>query len=202
MKPFYLLGVILVTVTMSACTLLPEPEPTPRLLQLQALTLQQEGDQEPKHQIRLAVERPLASSPLRQTDLWYQDQDFVLMPFSRHLWTESLDQQVQSLLADYLAAQSWSKAVSLDTPGFRSDYRLRVHLQHWYLDTRQEKLIISLQANLLNSQGNSLLQHQWRGEQAVTELSAPGLAQASQEWLQNWAEDLNQRLEAYWDKSI
>lgn len=202
MKPVYWLGLLSLFFALTACTLVPEPEPAPRLIQLHSLDTEPSSTASSSSQVRLTVERPLASAPLRQTEIWYQNEDFLLLPFSRHLWAESLDLQIQGLLTEYLAAQPWAEAVSLDKPGFRSDFRLRLRLQHWYLDTRQEKLIVHWQANLLDHQGNSLAQKQWRYQQPVQDLSAPGVAQSSQKALQKGAEGLNTWLKEQWNKSI
>lgn len=194
------LFLLFLTASLAACSILPAPEPAPRQLLLSSLTPAQEVGSESNLQIRLAIERPLASSPLRQREIWYRDQGLQLTPFSRHLWAESLDLQLQSLTAEYLATQPWAEAVSQDASGFRADYRLRLNLQHWYLDSTGQKLIIGLQANLLDNQGNSLLQKQWRTEQPVSNLSPLGVAEASQSWLEDWILELNLSLINYWNK--
>jgi len=193
------LVILVLTASLAACSILPEPEQAPRQLLLSSLTPTEQTQGNSDLQIRLAIERPLASSPLRQREIWYRNDGLQLMPFSRHLWAESLDLQLQNLTAEYLAQQPWAEAVSLDLSGFRADYRLRLNLQHWYLDTDQQKLIIGLQANLLDSQGNSLMQKQWRDEHPVVSLSPQGVAQASQDWLENWILALNQSLNDHWN---
>jgi|AntRauTorckE6833_2_1112554.scaffolds.fasta_scaffold61106_1 ABC-type uncharacterized transport system auxiliary subunit len=191
---------LLLIVSLAGCSVLPEPQQAPQQLLLSSLTPNVETSIDSNVQIHLVIERPLASTPLRQREIWYRDTGLQLTPFSRHLWAESLDLQLQSLTAEFLARQPWAEAVSLDRPGFRADYRLHLNLQHWYLDTTRKELLISLQANLLDSNGNSLLQRQWREKQPVASLSPQGLAQASQEWLENWIVELNQSLNDHWQK--
>ncbi|WP_404418653.1 ABC-type transport auxiliary lipoprotein family protein [Marinospirillum sp.] len=194
------LFLLLLTASLTACSVFPAPEKAPQQLLLSSLAPSQETSRHSDMQIRLVIERPLASTPLRQREIWYRDAGLQLTPFSRHLWAESLDLQLQSLTAEFLAQQPWAEAVSLDRPGFRAEYRLHLNLQHWYLDTAQEELLISLQANLLDSDGNSLLQRQWNEKQPVARLSPQGVAQASQTWLENWIVELNQSLKDHWQK--
>jgi len=199
MNPYRILLLVL-AFSLTACSVLPEPQKAPQQLLLSSLEPSQETTDDLNAQIRLAVERPLASTPLQQREIWYRNASHELTPFSRALWAESLDLQLQNLTAEFLAQQPWAQAVSLDLAGFRADYRLRLNLQHWYLDTHQQKLMIRLQANLLDTQGNSLFQQQWRAEQPLKELSSQGVAEASQYWLESWIVSLNQSLKSYWQE--
>ena len=178
-------------ISLAGCSLLPAPEAAPRQLQLTSLTTTP-GDSQIEHSspFNLVIERPRASLPLQQRELWYSQQPFYLQPYSRYLWAESLDRQLQRLVSEFLAAQPWTTSVALDSPGIRSDLRLALTLHHWYLDVPRQKLMIGLQMNLLDHQGHSLLQRNWQGEEAVNPVSPPGLAAASQRWLQAWADEL------------
>lgn len=188
------------SISLTACSVLPEPQQAPQQLHLTSLEAASSETSAAQASIRLAVERPLASTPLQQRHIWYRNRSHQMMPFSRTLWAESLDLQLQNLTAEYLAQQAWVQAVSLDQAGYRADYRLRLNLQHWYLDRQQETLVIRLQANLLDNQGNSLWQGIWRDEKALPEVSAIGLAEASQAWLEDWIVSLNQQLKAQWQE--
>lgn len=141
--------------------------------------------------LHLAVERPLASAPLRSRELWYRESDYLLTPFSQHVWAESLDLQVQQLLTEALGQQLWIQASLADLPGYRADYRIRLTLNQWYLQMENQSLQISLQLNLLDASGNNLLQQQWLAEQPVSPLSPSGMAAASQRWLELWSDEVS-----------
>ncbi|MBE0507763.1 MAG: membrane integrity-associated transporter subunit PqiC [Marinospirillum sp.] len=144
--------------------------------------------------LHLAVERPMASAPLRSRELWYRESGHRLTPFSKHLWAESLDLQVQQLLTEALGQQLWIQASLADLPGYRADYRIRLTLNQWYLQMENQSLQISLQLNLLDATGRNLLQQQWSAEQPVRTLSPGGMATASQQWLEQWSEEVSQLL--------
>ncbi len=189
----YLLALSL-AMTLAGCSFLPEPEPAPKQLQLTRLASDPVITPANQAPLRLVVERPQAPLPLQQRDIWYSEQPFQLQAYSRYLWTEGLDRQLQRLVSEFLAAQPWTASVALDTPGIHSDLRLRLTLHHWYLNVPQQKLMLSLQMNLLDSQGRSLLQRNWQSEEPVTPLSPLGFAAASQTWLEAWAQELAELL--------
>ncbi|WP_114416518.1 ABC-type transport auxiliary lipoprotein family protein [Marinospirillum perlucidum] len=181
-------------VTLSACSLLPEPSPAPRQLLLASLITAQTSQAGEPGEVRLIIEQPLAATPLQNREIWYRDAGLALTPFSRHLWAESLDRQLQRLVTEYLASQSWVGAVSLDQSGFRADYRLRLHLHEWYLDAESREVLISIQANLLEPGGDSLWQGRWTALPEVESISPQGMVTASQQWLETWVQDLNHKL--------
>ncbi|SFX42254.1 ABC-type transport auxiliary lipoprotein family protein [Marinospirillum alkaliphilum] len=190
----YLL-VPLMLLLLTACAAPPKPSPAPEQLLLNSLEGRNGLNTLPgDYRLHLAIERPIASSPLRSREIWYRDADHRLAPFSRHIWADSLDNQLQQLLTEYLGQELWIQAALPDQPGYRADYRLRLLINQWYLDTRSRKLQISLQLNLLDAAGNNLLQQQWSAEQSVRDMSAEGMARASHRWLQGWAAEVSELL--------
>lgn len=135
----------------------------------------------------LAVERPTAPTPLRGREIWYRSNEHQLSPFGEQVWAESLDQQIQQRISDFLGQQPWLATSLPDQPGYRSAYRLRITLQEWYLNTATKQLDIAVQINLIDTAGRSLLQQHWVAKPAVTELTAAGMLQTSQAWLEEWA---------------
>jgi ABC-type uncharacterized transport system auxiliary subunit len=196
-RRFFLLALLLISGWMLSGCLVTFPKPTeaPQPLLLSSLKGQDQLRELPSGKtLHLAVERPMASAPLRSRDLWYRESGHRLTPFSQHLWAESLDLQVQQLLTEALGQQLWIQASLSDLPGYRADYRIRLTLNQWYLHLDNQSLQISLQLNLLDASGRNLLQQQWSAEQPVTTLSPTAMATASQLWLELWAEEVSQIL--------
>lgn len=142
----------------------------------------------------LAVERPTAPAPLRSREIWYRSQQHQLSPFAMQIWAESLDQQIQQRISNFLGQQPWLETSLPDQPGYRSAYRLRITLQEWYLNTAKQQLDIAVQINLLDSAGTSLLQHQWNAQPPVAELTTAAMLEASQVWLEAWAIEVSDLL--------
>lgn len=194
---YFLSLVVLSGVLLTGCagSLLPEPTPAPQQWLLKRLpnppqTLEIKPVELANKGIYLAIERPIAPTPLRGREIWYRSQEHQLSPFSEQVWAESLDQQIQQRLSDYLGQQPWLETSLLDQPGYRSAYRLRITLQEWYLNTATQQLDIALQINLLNATGSSLLQEQWTAKVPVTELTTAAMLEASQAWLEQWAREV------------
>lgn len=188
---FLLPLMLMISFLISGCagSLLPEPKPAPQQWLLQRLpsppqTLEVNS---PQQGVFLAVERPTAPTPLRGREIWYRSQQHQLSPFGEQVWAESLDQQIQQRVSDYLNQQSWLATSLPDQPGYRSAYRLRITLQEWYLNTDTQQLDITVQINLLDASGRSLLQQQWTANPAVTALTPAAMLNASQQWLEEWA---------------
>lgn len=189
--------ILVASLWLTACagSLLPEPAPAPQQWLLKPFakstaTLENQPVDSNDPAIHLAIERPTAPTPLRSREIWYRSQGHQIAPFSEHTWAESLDQQIQQQLSDYLGQQTWIATSLLDQPGYRSTYRLRIILQEWYLNTATQQLAIALQINLLDAAGHSLLQKQWTAKPAVTELTTAAMLQASQDWLDEWAHEM------------
>lgn len=181
-----------------AGSLLPPPAPAPQQWLLKRLpsptqesvpklATSQFNQNLPSQGIFLAIERPTAPMPLRGREIWYRSNQHQLSPFGEQVWAESLDQQIQQRLSDFLGQQAWLASSLPDQPGYRSAYRLRITLQEWYLNTATQQLDIAVQINLLDTTGRSLLQQHWVAKPAVTELTAAGMLQTSQAWLEEWA---------------
>lgn len=178
-----------------AGSLLPPPNPAPQQWLLKRLpaapqTLEIKPTDVSSTGIYLAVERPTAPTPLRGREIWYRTHEHQLSPFGEQVWAESLDQQIQQQISDFLGQQSWLKNSLPDQPGYRSAYRLRITLQEWYLNTDTQQLDIAIQVNLLDASGNSLLQKQWTAQPTVEKLTTAAMLQASQEWLEVWAKEV------------
>lgn len=175
-----------------AGSLLPAPLPAPQQWLLKRLpsptTLLATLPSAPG--VFLAIERPTAPTPLRGREIWYRSNQHQLAPFGEQVWAESLDQQIQQQLSDYLSQQPWLETSLPDQPGYRSAYRLRITLQEWYLNIDNQQLDIALQVNLLDAKGQSLLQRQWTAKPNVNPLTPAAMLEASQAWLENWAEEL------------
>ena len=195
----YLLPLLISVFLLTACagSLLPEPEPSPQQWLLKRLanpspnaSLSATTNQSNQQGIYLAIERPTAPTPLRGREIWYRSQQHQLSPFSKQVWAESLDQQIQQRMSDYLNQQPWLETSLPDQPGYRSAYRLRITLQEWYLNTVTQQLDIAVQINLLDAAGNSLLQHQWVAQPATSELSTAAMLATSQSWLNEWAAEV------------
>lgn len=193
---YVLLVLLLSSGLLSGCLVtFPQATPAPQPLLLSSLKGQDQLRELPSGKtLHLAVERPQASAPLRTRDLWYRESSHRLTPFSQHIWAESLDLQVQQLLTEALGQQLWIQASLADLPGYRADYRIRLTLNQWYLQMENQSLQISLQLNLLDATGRNLLQQQWSAEQPVNNLSPTGMATASQQWLEQWSEEVSQLL--------
>lgn len=193
---YVLLVLLLSSSLLSGCLVtFPQATPAPQPLLLSSLKGQDQLRELPSGKtLHLAVERPQTSAPLRSRDLWYRESGHRLTPFSQHIWAESLDLQVQQLLTEALGQQLWIQASLADLPGYRADYRIRLTLNQWYLQMENQSLQISLQLNLLDATGRNLLQQQWSAEQPVNNLSPTGMATASQQWLEQWSEEVSQLL--------
>lgn len=193
---YVLLVLLLSSSLLSGCLVtFPQATPAPQPLLLSSLKGQDQLRELPSGKtLHLAVERPQASAPLRSRDLWYRESGHRLTPFSQHIWAESLDLQVQQLLTEALGQQLWIQGSLADLPGYRADYRIRLTLNQWYLQMENQSLQISLQLNLLDTTGRNLLQQQWSAEQPVNNLSPTGMATASQQWLEQWSEEVSQLL--------
>ena len=191
----YLLPLMLVSsLLLSGCagSLLPEPKPAPQQWLLKRLPSPSQTLEikQPTQGIFLAVERPTAPTPLRGREICYRSQQHQLSPFGEQVWAESLDQQIQQRVSDYLNQQSWLATSLPDQPGYRSAYRLRITLQEWYLNTDTHQLDIAVQVNLLNASGRCLLQQQWTANPAVSALTSAAMLDASQQWLEEWAAEM------------
>lgn len=191
----YLLFLILLSsFLLSGCagSLLPEPKPAPQQWLLKRLPSPPTvlTTQQPKQPtVFLAIERPTAPTPLRGREIWYRSQH-QLSPFGEQVWAESLDQQIQQRISDYFGQQSWLATSLPDQPGYRANYRLRITLQEWYLDTDKQQLDIAVQINLLDANGRSLLQQQWIAQPKVNALTPAAMLDASQQWLEEWAAEM------------
>lgn len=191
----YLLFLILLSsFLLGGCagSLLPEPKPAPQQWLLKRLPSPPTvlTTQQPKQPtVFLAIERPTAPTPLRGREIWYRSQH-QLSPFGEQVWAESLDQQIQQRISDYFGQQSWLATSLPDQPGYRANYRLRITLQEWYLDTDQQQLDIAVQINLLDANGRSLLQQQWIAQPKVNALTPAAMLDASQQWLEEWAAEM------------
>lgn len=200
----YILVVLAVSWVMSGCTgLVPASTPAPQTWQLEAFAfINNKADTtstvtKKPARLKVLVEQPLTSSPLASTNLWYAQQANQLMPFSNNKWTQSLDKQLQLRLSQYLAQQPKIATSLVDAPGFIPDVRLRLSLQDWYLDAANSQLKISLQLNLLNPRGDSLLSKNWQEEVALSKNNAANLVTASQTWLENWAKEVAELLVSF-----
>lgn len=182
---------------LGGCNLLPQAQPAPIQMLLQPLQPTDQTEAPMIRQLQLAIERPLASAPLRGREIWYRNAGHDLHPFAQHVWAESLDLQLQQLLFNHLLQQEVA-AVSLDQPGFNADYRLRIQLQGWYLDTESGQLDIQLNTQLLDAQGKLLGQLYWTRQETVDELSPAGMLQASQRAVQQWADAVSLALQQDW----
>lgn len=192
-------------ILLSGCagSLLPAPEPAPQQWLLEPLKIPaQELSLASNQLIYLGIERPQSSTPLRSTQMWYRNQQHQLMPFSSNEWAESLDVQLQQGLSLFFAQQAWVSASLTDQPGYKSAYRLGLGLHEWYLDAAQKELSIALQVNLFSAQGVSLWQNTWQTKIALPNASVPAMVSASQEWLDNWALELNELLIQEFDKGF
>jgi len=188
----YLLPLLLSSFLLTGCAgslLVPDPEEAPQQWLLKRLPNppQELTDSQINLGIYLAVERPTAPVPLRSREIWYRSQQYQLSPFATQIWAESLDQQIQQRISNFLGQQPWLETSLPDQPGYRSAYRLRITLQEWYLNTVNKQLDIAIQINLLDSSGTSLLQHQWVAQPPVAELTTASMLQTSQAWLEDWA---------------
>ncbi|GLR62887.1 ABC-type transport auxiliary lipoprotein family protein [Marinospirillum insulare] len=195
----YFFSLVLTGWLLTGCTdslLVPQPETAPQQWLLKTLPSPPDTltNQPMSLGISLAVERPTAPAPLRTREIWYRSQEHQLSPFGKQRWAESLDQQVQQLISNFLGQQSWLETSLVDQPGYRSTYRLRITLQEWYLNTAKQQLDIAIQINLLDAQGNNLLQHQWNAQPQVTELTTAALLATSQAWLDHWAIEVSDLL--------
>ncbi|WP_151704227.1 ABC-type transport auxiliary lipoprotein family protein [Nitrincola alkalilacustris] len=181
----------------SGCTLLPEAGPAPLQLQLAPLGKSQES--RAKHYAAdtqtLVVERPQSTPALNSRNIWYQPAPNQLMPFRDHIWSEPLPQQLQRISVDYLADQLSQISVHQDRPGIDATYRLSITLHTWHLDQLAGTLAIALYADLLTAEGKPLARWQWEQTETLSEISAPGMAAASQHWVQSWLEGLPEQLE-------
>lgn len=186
--------ILLLALLLTACAAPPKPQDAPRQLLLDELGINPGHGTAQAPGLLLAIERPLAATPLRSREIWYWQANHQLAPFSNYRWAESLDVQLQHLLSAWLAQESWVQASLPDQPGYQADYRLRLTLNQWYLNPADNTLQISLQLNLLQASGRSLLQRQWTLAQPVEDTSPSGLAVASQAWLQGWAREVSQLL--------
>ncbi len=191
---YFLPLILLASLLLTACagSLLPEPALAPQQWLLKRLPSPQASqlDNQTSQQIYLAVERPTAPTPLRTREIWYRSQGHQLSPFSEQVWAESLDQQIQQRVSDYLGQQAWLNTSLHDQPGYRSAYRLRITLQEWYLNTQTQQLDIALQINLLDATGKSLLQQQWVAHPDVAALNTTAMLEVSQKWLDEWAAEV------------
>lgn len=182
------------SLALSGCTLLPQASEPPRKLTLSPLQ-PSTSVEAPAFGGQLAIERPQTSTPLSGRQAWYLDRDGTLNAFAQHVWSDSLDRLLQQQLTLYLAQSGPFASTATDAPGFRADYRLRLTLNRWYLDTRTQQLNIDLYAQLLNDRGEQLAARVWQANPPVTPLSPVGMQQASQDWLQTWAEALQDWLQ-------
>jgi len=182
---------------LSACTLLPEPGPAPMQLQLMTLSKTQTSSEKRFTQATpaLVIERPQSTPALNSRAIWYQPAPNQLMPFRDHIWSEPLPLQLQRISVDYLADQLSSVSVHQDRPGIDAAYRLSFSLQAWHLNPTDGHLSIVLHADLLTAEGKALASWQWEQTQTLDEISAPGMAAASQRWVQSWLEALPGQLE-------
>ncbi|MFK7160009.1 ABC-type transport auxiliary lipoprotein family protein [Marinospirillum sp. MEB164] len=181
-------ALLLLLISLHACTLLPHPEPEPKRLQL-ALPMMNTNPLASSGGLHLAIDRPNAAGPLRSRDLWYREEQ-ALNAFSRYQWAESLDLQLQRWLVHGLGQASWTHSVLPDQPGFTSDLRLLLTLDQWYLNLPEQTLDIDLQITLLDPQGVSLYQRRWQAKPSVAPVSPLGMVQASQIWLEAWLIEL------------
>lgn len=190
----YLLLLLVSSIFLTGCagSLLPEAAPAPQQWLLKRLpsTPTTLAVNQPNLGVNLAVERPTAPTPLRSREIWYRSQTHQLSPFSEQVWAESLDQQIQQRVSDYLGQQAWLNTSLHDQPGYRSAYRLRITLQEWYLNTQTQQLDIALQINLLDATGKSLLQQQWVAHPDVAALNTTAMLEVSQKWLDEWAAEV------------
>lgn len=196
-----LLFSLLASLALSGCTgLVPASTPAPQTWQLEAFAfINNKADTTSTvtkkiASLKVLVEQPLTSSPLASTNIWYAQQANQLTPFSNNKWTQSLDKQLQLRLSQYLAQQPNLATSLIDAPGFLPDLRLRLSLQDWYLDAANSQLKISLQLNLINSKGDSLLSKHWQEALALKENNAASLVATSQTWLENWAAEIAELL--------
>ncbi len=190
----YLLPLMLgVSLLLSGCSgkLLPEPKPAPQQWLLKRLPSPPQilEMQQSTQRVFLAIERPAAPTPLRGREIWYRSQ-YQLSPFGEQVWAESLDQQIQQRMSDYFGQQAWLATSLPDQPGYRANYRLRITLQEWYLNTDTHQLDIALQINLLDASGRSLLQQQWIAQPQVNALTPAAMLDTSQQWLEEWAAEV------------
>lgn len=182
---------------LSACTLLPEAGPAPMQLQLMTLIKSQASSEKRFSETTpaLVIERPQSTPALNSRAIWYQPAPNQLMPFRDHIWSEPLPLQLQRISVDFLADQLSSLSVHQDRPGINATYRLSLTLHAWHLDQATGTLAITLHADLLTAEGQPLARWQWEETQTLDEISAPGMAAASQRWVQSWLEGLPEQLE-------
>ena len=195
----FLLPLILSSFLLMGCAdslLVPDPKVAPQQWLLKNLPnpSRELTSNQTKLGIFLAVERPTAPAPLRGREIWYRSQQHQLSPFAMQIWAESLDQQIQQRISNFLGQQPWLETSLPDQPGYRSAYRLRITLQEWYLNTASQQLDIAIQINLLDSAGISLLQHQWNAQPQVAKLTTAAMLETSQVWLEAWAIEVSDLL--------
>ncbi len=190
---------LVVGLGLAGCNLLPQAGPAPNQLQLIS-TITEDSLNETvwtAERGTLIVETPLATTALNSRALWYQTGAHQLTPFRDHIWTEPLPLQMERLATEYLGTHLQGVNVLMDQPGILSDYRLRIHLHQWHLDQTSQRLLVGISADLIKANGQPIVSWQWQQSEALPEVTAQGLASASQSYLNKWLVDLSERLLHY-----
>lgn len=190
---------LLLATGLVGCSVLPQAGPAPVQLQLMSV-LNDDRSAEKKWSAdhgTLILETPRATTALNSKALWYQTGAHQLTPFRDHIWTEPLTLQLERLATEYFHAHLKGVNVLNDQPGVMGDYRLRINLNQWHLDQMSQRLLVVIHADLIHENGQLIVSWQWQQSEALLEVSAQGLAAASQVWLHKWLAELNDRLIPY-----
>ncbi|MCD8512236.1 MAG: PqiC family protein [Nitrincola sp.] len=187
------------SISLVGCSVLPEAGPAPVQLQLMSNVNEDRVAETvwSADKGTLVIETPQATTALSSRALWYQSGEHQLTPFRDHIWTEPLPMQIERLAAEYLATNLKGINVLTDQPGVMADYRLRVHLHQWHLDQTSQRLLVVINADLLQENGQPVVSWQWQQSEALPDVSAQGLAAAGQVWLYKWLAELSDRLLPY-----
>lgn len=200
MRWFRSLLLFCVCVSLSACVgIWPLGEKEPTALSLQVVT--PTGSALPaasltRPPLSLVVERPSAPSGLSGHSIWFASGPHQLTPFREHQWQTPLPEQLETYLQAYLSQSLPGVRVYLDRPGVSSDYRLTSELLQWHLDQTSQRLLVTLHAHLYQGE-RLLISWQWQHSEALREVTAPGLVQAGQVWMEKWFQQLERSLWPY-----
>ncbi len=151
----------LVAVIMTACTVLPRPEP-PRVMDLAASVSQTEFQQPLPVNIR--VDTPLASEPLDSSSILLKPTPYEFQAFSKARWRDSTPVIIRDHLARHLRDSKGFRNVIIDTSPAIAELTLLTELSAFHIqyDGTDGAVNVELHAEFVsNRDGQSLCLRSW-----------------------------------------
>ncbi|QBM16846.1 hypothetical protein MARI_09430 [Marinobacter sp. JH2] len=148
------------TLTTTACTVLPRPEP-PRVMDL-ATVRSQPFEQTLPSSVR--INTPLASNPVDSSTILLKPTPYEFQAFNKARWRDSAPVLIRDHLARHLRDSKGFHNVVIDTSAAHTEHSLLTELSAFQVEQSGDiyQVVLDLHAEVTNDQsGNSLCIRSW-----------------------------------------